>query len=326
MSDAKETEENKKPLGLSKPGRLELNKTVETGQVKQNFSHGRSKMVTVEKKKKRTFVTDTAGDLSEIKAGLRGASMSEAVEADKQAEKITAPVQEAAPVASEPANVSNLTDSEREARLRALETARLGSEETLPTGRGKPQLSDLGRVEEPEPEEDTEPVETEEERAILEAQALEAKRLEAERQSRVNDPTREARPAAVIEDDDDDEKAARKGKPVKADVKKPSTGKSREERRRHGKLTIAEAESFEELEEHRRSLASVKRQRDRDRDKQRERLSESGKVIRDVVIPESITVQELASRMAERGGLVVKKLMEMGVMATITQSIDADTG
>jgi translation initiation factor IF-2 len=325
MSDAKETEENKKPLGLSKPGRLELNKTVETGQVKQNFSHGRSKMVTVEKKKKRTFVTDTAGDLSEIKAGLRGASMSEAVEADKQAEKITAPVQEAAPVASEPANVSNLTDSEREARLRALETARLGSEETLPTGRGKPQLSDLGRVEEPEPEEDTEPVETEEERAILEAQALEAKRLEAERQSRVNDPTREARPAAVIEDDDDDEKAARKGKPVKADVKKPSTGKSREERRRHGKLTIAEAESFEELEEHRRSLASVKRQRDRDRDKQRERLSESGKVIRDVVIPESITVQELASRMAERGGLVVKKLMEMGVMATITQSIDADT-
>ena len=326
MSDAKETEENKKPLGLSKPGRLELNKTVETGQVKQNFSHGRSKMVTVEKKKKRTFVTDTTGDLSEVKAGLRGASMSEAMEADKQAEKTSAPVQEAAPVVSEPANVSNLTDGEREARLRALETARLGGEETQPTGRGKPQLSDLGRVEEPEPEEDAEPVETEEERAIHEAQAVEAKRLEAERQSRVNDPTREARPAAAAaEDDDDDDKAARKGKPVKTDVKKPSPGKVREERRRHGKLTIAEAESFEELEEHRRSLASVKRQRDRDRDKQRERLSESGKVIRDVVIPESITVQELANRMAERGGLVVKKLMEMGVMATITQSIDADT-
>lgn len=325
MSDAKETEENKKPLGLSKPGRLELNKTVETGQVKQNFSHGRSKMVTVEKKKKRTFVTDTTGDLSEIKAGLRGASMSEAMEADKQAEKTTAPVQEAAPVVSEPANVSNLTDNEREARLRALETARLGGEETQPTGRGKPQLSDLGRIEEPEPEEDAEPIETEEERAIREAQAVEAKRLEAERQSRVNDPTREVRPAAVAEDDDDDDKAARKGKPVKTDVKKPSPGKVREERRRHGKLTIAEAESFEELEEHRRSLASVKRQRDRDRDKQRERLSESGKVIRDVVIPESITVQELANRMAERGGLVVKKLMEMGVMATITQSIDADT-
>ncbi|MEX0693758.1 MAG: translation initiation factor IF-2 [Rhodospirillales bacterium] len=325
MSDAKETEDNKKPLGLTKPGRLELNKTVETGQVKQNFSHGRSKMVTVEKKRKRTFVTDTTGDMSEIKAGLRGASMSEAMEADRQAEKSKATVQEAAPVAAEPASVSNLTESEREARLRALETARLGNEETQPTGRGKPQISDLGRVEAPEPEVDAEPVETEEERAIHEAQALEAKRLEAERQSRANDPAREARPAAVAEDDDDDDKAARKGKPVKADVKKASPGKSREERRRHGKLTIAEAESFEELEEHRRSLASVKRQRDRDREKQRERLSESGKVIRDVVIPESITVQELANRMAERGGLVVRKLMEMGVMATITQSIDADT-
>ena len=53
MSDAKETDNGKKPLGISKPGRLELNKTIETGQVKQNFSHGRSKMVTVEKKKKR---------------------------------------------------------------------------------------------------------------------------------------------------------------------------------------------------------------------------------------------------------------------------------
>jgi translation initiation factor IF-2 len=329
MSDAKETETNKKPLGLSKPGRLELNKTVETGQVKQNFSHGRSKMVTVEKKKKRTFVADTAGDMSEVKTGLRGVSMSEAMEADKIAEQAAAPAPAPtpAPVEVESANISKLTDNEREARMRALETARLGGEETQTTGRGKPQLSDLGRVEAPEVEDEVEPGESAEELAIREAQVLEAKRLEAERQARAKDPARESRPAAtaVAEDDDDDDKAIRKGKAVKADVKKASTGKVREERRRHGKLTIAEAESFEQLEEHRRSLASVKRQRDRDREKQRERLSEGGKVIRDVVIPESITVQELANRMAERGGLVVKKLMELGVMATITQTIDADT-
>ncbi len=327
MSDAKETETNKKPLGLSKPGRLELNKTVETGQVKQNFSHGRSKMVTVEKKKKRTFVTDTAGDMSEVKVGLRGASMSEAMEADKIAEQAAAPVPTPAPVEVESANVSKLTDNEREARMRALESARLGGEETQTTGRGKPQLSDLGRVETPEIEEEVEPGESAEELAIREAQVLEAKRLQAEREARAKDPARESRPAAaaIVEDDDDDDKAVRKGKAVKAEVKKASSGKVREERRRHGKLTIAEAESFEQLEEHRRSLASVKRQRDRDREKQRERLSEGGKVIRDVVIPESITVQELANRMAERGGLVVKKLMELGVMATITQTIDADT-
>ena len=323
MSDAKETDNGKKPLGISKPGRLELNKTVETGQVKQNFSHGRSKMVTVEKKKKRTFMADTAGEMSEVKAGLRGASLTEAAAAT---EEVEAPAPKPAPVDKKkpaPSNVSNLTDSEREARLKALESARHTPEETQPTGRGKPQLSDIGRVEEVVPE--AEPVETEADIAARKAEEVEAKRLEEERLKQEERETRVAAEVAVAAEEED--KGARKpSKPLKvAEAKKPSTGKVREERRRHGKLTIAEAESFEELEEHRRSLASVKRQRDRDRDKQRELLSEGGKVIRDVVIPETITVQELANRMAERGGLVVKKLMEMGVMATITQSIDADT-
>ncbi|MFB0952400.1 MAG: translation initiation factor IF-2, partial [Rhodospirillales bacterium] len=323
MSDAKETDNGKKPLGISKPGRLELNKTIETGQVKQNFSHGRSKMVTVEKKKKRTFMADTAGEMSEVKAGLRGASLTEAAAAT---EEVEAPAPKPAPVDKKkpaPSNVSNLTDSEREARLKALESARHTPEETQPTGRGKPQLSDIGRVEEVVPE--PEPVETEADIAARKAEEVEAKRLEEELLKQEERETRVAAEVAVAAEEED--KGARKpSKPLKiAEAKKPSTGKVREERRRHGKLTIAEAESFEELEEHRRSLASVKRQRDRDRDKQRELLSEGGKVIRDVVIPETITVQELANRMAERGGLVVKKLMEMGVMATITQSIDADT-
>ncbi len=327
MSDAKETENSKKPLGLSKPGRLELNKTVETGQVKQNFSHGRSKMVTVEKKRKRTFVTDTSGDMSEVKAGLRGAKLADAApETTVEKAEAPAPVEVPAETEISSTSVSKLTDSEREARMRALESARQGVEESKPAGRGKPQISDLGRVAEEDLPKEA-PEETEEERAVREAQELEAKRLEEERKSRAKEAPKEAREDATSsgEDDDSEDKAARKGRPAKQDAKRPSPGKSREERRRHGKLTIAEAESFEELEEHRRSLASVKRQRDRDREKQRERRSEGGKVIRDVVVPETITVQELANRMAERGGVVVKKLMEMGVMATITQSIDADT-
>jgi len=322
MSDAKETDNGKKPLGLSKPGRLELNKTVETGQVKQNFSHGRSKMVTVEKKRKRTFMADTAGEMSEVKAGLRGASLTEAAAATE--EKL-APEPKPEPVVEQPTSsaASNLTDSEREARLKALESARHGPGEAQPTGRGKPQLSDIGRVEEVVPE--AEPEETEADIEARKAEEAEAKRAEEER---LKQEEREARVAAevAVAAEEEDKGARKASKPLKvAEPKKPSTGKVREERRRHGKLTIAEAESFEELEEHRRSLASVKRQRDRDREKQRELLSEGGKVIRDVVIPETITVQELANRMAERGGLVVKKLMEMGVMATITQSIDADT-
>lgn len=59
MTDSRESE--KKPLGVSRPGRLELKKTVETGQVRQSFPHGRSKAVTVEVKRKRTFTQDAGG-------------------------------------------------------------------------------------------------------------------------------------------------------------------------------------------------------------------------------------------------------------------------
>ena len=76
-----------------------------------------------------------------------------------------------------------------------------------------------------------------------------------------------------------------------------------------------------------RSLASVRRQRERERRQaELERLRSDGvKVVRDVILPETITVQELANRMAARGTEVVKALMKLGVMATITQVIDADT-
>ena len=328
MTDTKETDDGKKKLGLSRPGKLELNKTVETGQVKQNFSHGRSKMVTVEKKKKRTFVTDTGGKMAEVKAslGLKEA----AAEVEKKDEVEVAPPSAAEEPADDKASaaLSKLTDSEREARMRALESARDADTENQsarPAGRGMPQVADFAIPVEPEPE----PEETEEEIAIRKAQEEEAKRLEEERAARkakaeVKEPT----PANIADAQAAEEERATKkvAKPVKAEPKKqPSPGKGREKRRSKGKLTIAEAESFEEMEEHRRSLASVKRQRERDKEKQRELRSEGGRVIRDVVIPETITVQELANRMAERGGEVVKKLMEMGVMATITQSIDADT-
>ena len=76
-----------------------------------------------------------------------------------------------------------------------------------------------------------------------------------------------------------------------------------------------------------RSLASVRRQRERERRQaELERLrSDQVKVVRDVILPDAITVQELANRMAARAGEVIKALMKMGVMATVTQSLDADT-
>ncbi len=76
---------------------------------------------------------------------------------------------------------------------------------------------------------------------------------------------------------------------------------------------------------HRRSLASIKRAQEKERLKHLEASRPQEKIVREVVIPETITVQELANRMSEKGAAVVKTLMKLGMMVTITQTIDADT-
>ncbi len=81
----------------------------------------------------------------------------------------------------------------------------------------------------------------------------------------------------------------------------------------------------EDEDERQRSLASVRRHREREKQRALQMLQEQSKIVRDVVVPEHITVQELANRMAERSVDVIKALMRMGVMATINQPIDADT-
>lgn len=107
-----------------------------------------------------------------------------------------------------------------------------------------------------------------------------------------------------------------------APVKKSPAGG---DRRREGRIDVAAA--LEGEDERTRSIASVRRARERERRQQELARLRSGteRVVREVVVPESITVQELANRMAARGGEVVKSLFRMGVMATLTQSIDADT-
>jgi translation initiation factor IF-2 len=94
---------------------------------------------------------------------------------------------------------------------------------------------------------------------------------------------------------------------------------------RAGKVNVAAVLTDED--ERVRSIASLRRQRERERRQaDAERLRAGGMtVIREVVIPETITVQDLANRMAARGADVIKQLMKLGVMATITQSLDADT-
>jgi translation initiation factor IF-2 len=137
-----------------------------------------------------------------------------------------------------------------------------------------------------------------------------------------------ARPATADDDEDAPRGVRRPGMGAaapKRGVPIVAPKKIGDDRRRAGKIDVQAA--LEGEDEKVRSLASVRRQRERERRQaELELLRADGvKVVREVILPETITVQELANRMAARGNEVVKVLMKMGVMAAITQAIDADT-
>ncbi len=326
MSDTKNTDEPKS-LSLSRPRRLELKKTVETGQVRQSFSHGRTKTVQVEVRKKRTFTRD--GDKL-VKADPLKAPPAEKVKEAPVAEPAPAEPKKAEEAEGSPKArvvLRQLTDDEKAARARALKGAKQAADEA----RKIAEVEAKARAEE------------DEQRRIEEAAAAkraeeEAARKQAEeeaRQKAEEDMARRAladaakqeaapaQPAAVVEE----EEAPRAKRPGKGAPAKPgATRRQPSDRRRGGKLTISRALEGEDGERQ-HSLAALRRRQEREKRAQQQRLASEPpkRVIRDVVIPESITVGELANRMAERASDVVKSLMKMGVMANTTQVIDADT-
>ncbi len=314
-------EDTKKPLTLNRPGRLELKKTVETGQVRQSFSHGRSKAVTVEVKRKRTFAPGAGGRMTEVTANRQAA---EAALAGGTA-AATAEVE-----TLEEAPPRELTEAERAVRLRALETAKAEEEqrridEELEAERRAKEEAEAKLREEEEAkrraEEEREAKERAEQEGAAAADAV-APQPAAEAAPEARAPAPAAKPRERATEAEDE--AAGRVKQRKAGPPKPTAARRGEPRRRQGKLTISQALEGDDRERM-RSLASVRRQRERQRIAEKKVHQPPQRVIREVVLPEAITVQELAGRMAERGGEVVKSLMKMGVMATINQSIDADT-
>jgi translation initiation factor IF-2 len=340
MSDANEQEQNtteqeqKRPLTLGRSGgRLELRKPAETAQVRQSFSHGRSKTVTVEVRKKRA-----------ISPGLPDAGRTEASPA--VAREQSAPRPAAAEPARRPVVIArSLTAEERAGRTRAVQDAFKADEEA----RRLAALAEADRRRQEEEravhearqraEEDARrKVEEEEARRRTEDEAR--KRSEEEAQRRKDEDSRRevaeragkaaaAKVAALAAAGKvavpavEEEEAPRRG--ARPEVKKPVAPVRREDaRRRTGKMTVTRALAGDEGERM-RSLASVRRARERERLRLHHGEPEQIKVVREVVIPETITVQELANRMAERAADVIKSLMRMGVMATINQVIDADT-
>jgi translation initiation factor IF-2 len=339
MTEANEQEvqnkDQKRPLTLRAGGTLALRRPVETGQVRQSFSHGRSKQVAVEVRKRRV-ITPGAAEPSRV-------------------EPAPAPPARAqpAPAAAEPGRrlpgaPRTLTAEEHAMRVRVLQDARKADEEA----RRRAAIAEADRrrqEEERAAEEARRQAEEEARRRQEEAEARkreaqeaqkraadeEARRKEEESRREVAERAGKAAAAKVAalaaagkmavpveEEEEERPAAARPGR--RPEVKRPVAPVRRadEQRRRAGKLTVTRALD-EEAGERVRSLASVRRARERER--QRLYRQEQPKIVRDVVIPEAITIQELANRMAERGTDVIKALMRMGVMATINQTIDADT-
>jgi len=303
-----ETKKEESKLTLSRPGRLELKKTVETGQVKQSFSHGRSKTVTVEVKRKRTFERGKGGKMEVVKP-----------KAVADAEGLTS-LEEERP--------KSLTEGERAARLRALQDAVQDDE------RRRVEEVEAQRLAEEEAkraaEEEKQRAEEEAKKAAEEEKqrAEEQKQAQAAVQADARPKTDEApRKAPRAEEEKAREEPPRKGKG--ADKQKTGPLRLRDEpRRRSGKLTITQALESEDgdLDVRRgRSLAALRRQREKERQKTRETHARHDKVIREVVVPETITVADLANRMAEQGNNVVRALMKLDIMATLNQAIDADT-
>jgi translation initiation factor IF-2 len=123
--------------------------------------------------------------------------------------------------------------------------------------------------------------------------------------------------------DFDEEEAARKGKAGPGKAVSRTRG---EPKRREGRLTIqAVAGDDEGAVERMRSLASVRRAREREREKRKGGAQESSRTAREVVIPDVITVGDLANRMATRGVEIIKFLAREGLMLKVSDVIESDT-
>ncbi len=316
MSETNNSEEKSASASGRKP--LTLKRKVDAGTVRQNFSHGRSKTVVVEKKRRKTI---TPKDAANAKAADADAKKTE-----KPVSKAPEEVKPETAVETESAERSGivlrtLTEEEKAARTRALEEAKVADAETRKrmeeeaNRRARQDTELLNRREqvEREFEDDIRRAEEAEHRRVAEAEAEKA--LEAERLAAAGDasPREKAKEKA-----DDGGRRQRK-----TEAEKPISGRKGERKRREGKLTIANA--LHEDEDRVRSLASVRRARERERRAAQARVGAQSKIFREVVIPEIITIEELANRMAERVPTVIRKLIDSGQMPEEGDDLDADT-
>src|SRR6266576_4203643 len=308
---------------------LTLKPRVETGTVRQSFSHGRTKQVVVEKRGKRRI------------PGEAPATETPAAEPAAKAAPAKAPLTRPATPSAPPRAGSGvvlrtLTEDERTARASALADAKIRDveERRLAEEEAKRRNSKEG-IEQAEREAAEARRKAEEERHRQDEEAkrkaeLEAKKRFGEAEARAAaTPARPAVPAARapgiaadISDEDEGPRQVRRGpggavRPAAA----PKTTAKPAPQKQRGRLTLVTALNADDVRE--RSIASFRRRTQRLKGHQSNEPKE--KLTREVTIPEAINIQELANRMAERAVDVIRLLMKQGAMHKITDVIDADT-
>ncbi len=317
MSETKNPGEKKLSVG---GGKLTLKPRTETGVVRQSFSHGRSKQVVVEKVKRRT-----AAPAPETKAKAEP-TPKEAPKKRAAAPKAAA-AQPAAPTTEAPKAsgvvLRSLTEEEMAARAHALADSRVREAEERKIAEEEAKIRAAREaIEKTEREAaDARKREEDERRKHDEESKRKADEVAKKRLGEGEEAKRAAGPAArpALEAEEEEPRAARRpgGRPAVAPRPAARAGAPKQ----RGRLTVVTAMNADEVRE--RSVASFRRRTQRLKghvsNEQREKL------VREVTIPETITIQELANRMSERGVDVIRLLMKQGQMATINDTLDADT-
>jgi translation initiation factor IF-2 len=320
MADTKDTE---KTLRASSPKTLTVKRNVEQGVVRQSFSHGRTKSVVVETVKRRTIAPagDKKATTTEAKrAPARAASPAASPKPATVAAKPAAAAESTA--APKPSGVvlRTLSEEERNARGKALDRAREREADERKTAEEEAHRRSARDAVDRADREAAEARKREEE-ARRASEDEKKRKAEQEARKRFGDISGGvATRTTVIEDEDEGPRTARRAGGKIATAPRPVRGTA--EGKSRGRLTVVTA--FTESDERQRSIAAFRRRTQRisghrPSDEPKEKIS------REVVIPELISIQELANRMAERAVDVIRLLMKQGQMATINDSIDADT-
>ena len=311
MSDTKDTGGNtggRKPLTVSR-------KT--SGTVKQSFSHGRSKQVVVETKKRRTVGpggSEGGGGAAASGSGKAEPSLEQKLKAIAAQRGIT---------------VAELIAQQKAlAERKAQQNAREKEIEKDKAAQERLRSEQERKLQEQKEREEAEARRKAEEEARKAAEAAEKER--AERASKPSRAKSDFQPApgepAPAEESAGRGKRGKSGRDDRNERPRneaPSRGARGGDSRRRGKLTITSA--LGDDADRQRSLASVRRARERERERRGGGGGEREKVSVEVTLPETITLQDLAGRMNERVADVVKFMIQQGEMLRGNDIIDADT-